>query len=284
MDEFPRVRRIHRARARIARPRTHRRRGAGPHWHPGVLSVALDAYDRIAEPAIVIGHSMGGLLAQKIAAARSPLAAVLLAPVPPGVLWPRPRALPHLVPIMPRILAGKAFLPSARTMREVPLNTLPAAEQEELIPRLVRDLGRVFRELCIRRRVDEGEGSRRDLSGAVRQCRRGSERGAVDFPAHREALRRRAAGPSGQAALDHRPIRVRRRGTARPGVVAAQGTTPPQVAPADQALDSEVTGPPAGSTTCRAGNAVTSAWTPRSPARNGREQFFAGSPGPGSVP
>jgi hypothetical protein len=31
-------------------------------------------------------------------------------------------------------------------MREAPLNTLPAAEQDELIPRLVRDSGRVFRE------------------------------------------------------------------------------------------------------------------------------------------
>lgn len=113
------------------------------------FAVALDAYDRIGEPAIVIGHSMGGLLAQKIAATRSPLAAVLLAPVPPGVLWPRPRALPHLVPLMPSILAGRAFLPSARTMREVPLNTLPTAEQEELIPRLVRDSGRVFREICM---------------------------------------------------------------------------------------------------------------------------------------
>ena len=113
------------------------------------FAVALDAYDRIGEPAIVIGHSMGGLLAQKIAAARSPRAAVLLAPVPPGVLWPRRRPLPHLIPVMPRILAGKPFLPSARTMREVPLNTLPAAEQEELIPRLVRDSGRVFREMSM---------------------------------------------------------------------------------------------------------------------------------------
>ena len=60
------------------------------------FAVALDAYDGIAKPAVVLGHSMGGLLAQKIAAARSPLAAVLLASVPPGVLWRRRRALPHL--------------------------------------------------------------------------------------------------------------------------------------------------------------------------------------------
>ena len=113
------------------------------------FAVALDAYDRIGERAIVIGHSMGGLLTQKIAAARDPLAAVLLAPVPPGVSWPRLRPLPHLFAIMPKILAGKPFLPSARTMREVPLSTLPIAEQEALRPRLVRDSGRVFREMSM---------------------------------------------------------------------------------------------------------------------------------------
>ncbi|HEX7825948.1 MAG TPA: alpha/beta fold hydrolase [Mycobacterium sp.] len=113
------------------------------------FEVALDAYDRIGEPAIVIGHSMGGLLTQKIAAAREPRAAVLLASIPPGILWPQLRSLPHLFSVLPRVLAGRPFLPSARTMREVPLNTLPAAEQESLIPELVRDSGRVFREMSM---------------------------------------------------------------------------------------------------------------------------------------
>jgi pimeloyl-ACP methyl ester carboxylesterase len=113
------------------------------------FAVALDTYDRLGEPAVVIGHSMGGLLAQQLAAARTPRAAVLLASVPPGVLWPRLRSVPHLFPIMPKIVAGQPFLPSARTMREVPLSTLPDAEREELIPQLVRDSGRVFRELSV---------------------------------------------------------------------------------------------------------------------------------------
>lgn len=113
------------------------------------FAVALDAYDRIGGPAIVIGHSFGGLLAQKIGAARDPLAVVLLASVPPGVLWPRLGPSPHLLPIMPKVLAGKPFLPSARTMRDVPLSTLPTAEQDALIPRLVRDSGRVFREMSM---------------------------------------------------------------------------------------------------------------------------------------
>lgn len=113
------------------------------------FAVALAAYDAIGEPAIVIGHSMGGLLAQRIAEERTPRAVVLVASIPPGVLWPQLRPLPHLARVLPRVLAAKPFLPSARTMREVPLNTLPKAEQDDLVPRLVRDSGRMFREMSM---------------------------------------------------------------------------------------------------------------------------------------
>jgi len=113
------------------------------------FQVVLEAYDRIGGSPIVIGHSMGGLLAQKLAAARRPAAAVLLASVPPGVLWTQPAATPHLLPLLPSILAGKPFLPSPKTMREVPLSTLPRAEQDELIGELVRDSGRIFREMSL---------------------------------------------------------------------------------------------------------------------------------------
>lgn len=112
-----------------------------------MVDAALAAYDAIGEPAVVVGHSMGGLLAQKVAAARQPLAVVLLASVPPGTLWPQVRSLPRFRRSMPSVAAGRPFLPSPDVMRAVPLCTLPAAEQDRLIPEFVRDSGRVFREM-----------------------------------------------------------------------------------------------------------------------------------------
>lgn len=112
-------------------------------------AVALAAYDALGERAIVIGHSLGGLLGQKVAAARDPAALVLLASIPPGALVPQAKVLRHLVPLLPDILRGRPFLPSESTIRQVPLSTLPRAEQDLLLPRLVRDSGRVFREMSL---------------------------------------------------------------------------------------------------------------------------------------
>ncbi len=114
------------------------------------VDIALRAYGQIGEPAIVIGHSFGGFVAQKVAAARNCLALVMLASVPPGVLWPQLRSTPHLFPVLPAILAGRPFRPSAATMHAVPLNTSPrGGAGRALIPRLVRDSGRVFRAMSL---------------------------------------------------------------------------------------------------------------------------------------
>lgn len=45
---------------------------------------------------------------------RDPSDDAVLAPVPPGVLRPRLRSVPHLLPILPRVLAAEPFLPSPR--------------------------------------------------------------------------------------------------------------------------------------------------------------------------
>lgn len=154
------------------------------------VEVALRAYDEIGEPAIVIGHSFGGLVAQKVASARDCIALVLLAAVPPGVLWPQLRSLPHLFPVLPAILAGRPFRPSAATMRAVPLNTLPEEEREMLITKLVRDSGRVFRTMSLGlpiMRVDPAE-----VTCPVLCASAGADRNVAPWMSRRLAARYRA--------------------------------------------------------------------------------------------
>ncbi len=113
------------------------------------IAAALAAYDELDETPIVIGHSIGGLVAQHVAAAREPRALVLLAPVPPGVLWPQLRSLPHLFPIMGSLIKGRPVKPSEKTFRAVPLSGLPAAEQQEVIAGFVPDSAHVFRSMSL---------------------------------------------------------------------------------------------------------------------------------------
>ncbi|WP_167759564.1 alpha/beta hydrolase [Mycobacterium sp. PS03-16] len=154
------------------------------------FQVALEAYDRLGGSPVVIGHSMGGLLTQRIAAARRPAAAVLLASIPPGVLWPQPTALPHLAPLLPAVLGGKPFKPSDRTMREVPLSTLPAAEQDALIPLLARDSGRVFREMSLGARSTKVTAA--DITCPVLCVSAGADRNVAQWISRRIAKRYRA--------------------------------------------------------------------------------------------
>jgi len=113
------------------------------------LETLMELRAEFRVPPIVIGHSMGGLLAQQVAAATSCSALVLLASVPPGVLWAQPCALPHLARLLPRILSGRPVLPPTRTLKAVVFNDLPAAEAEALCPQIVADSGRMFRSLIL---------------------------------------------------------------------------------------------------------------------------------------
>lgn len=114
-----------------------------------LLDALLALREAMPAPPIVIGHSMGGLLGQQLAATSPCAALVCVASAPPGVLWAQPRALPHLARLLPAILAGRPLLPSERTLRAVVFNDLSEGEQRDLIPELVPDSGRAFRSLIL---------------------------------------------------------------------------------------------------------------------------------------
>src|SRR6478735_9311427 len=71
------------------------------------VDVALRAYDAIGEPAVVIGHSFGGFVAQKVAAARDCVPLTTLASVSSGALWPQLRSITPLLPVGAKFRAGR---------------------------------------------------------------------------------------------------------------------------------------------------------------------------------
>jgi pimeloyl-ACP methyl ester carboxylesterase len=107
----------------------------------------LKAIDALGEAPIIVGHSLGGLIAQKIAELGRCRAAVLLAPAPSGMLTAQRVALPAFLTMMPKILTGRPLLPGANACATITLNRMPKAERPRIHGSLVHESGKVFREM-----------------------------------------------------------------------------------------------------------------------------------------
>lgn len=113
------------------------------------LTALRKTSDGLGEPAVIVGHSMGGLLAQQLAATAPCRALVLVASAPPWMLTAQLRALPHLLPMMPTILAGRPLEPPPETLRQLALHDLAAAEQARLLPTFGAESGRAYRAMIL---------------------------------------------------------------------------------------------------------------------------------------
>lgn len=112
------------------------------------LAALGEVHARLDRPPIVMGHSMGGLLGQMLAATSDCAALVLLSSTPPGLIPLRRSMFSYGLPLVPRILAGRPFRPNRESLRAVTLSGLARAEQDEILADFSAESGRAFRTIA----------------------------------------------------------------------------------------------------------------------------------------
>lgn len=121
----------------------------------GRTSIAAYCHDaaeaaRALDRPIVIGHSLGGLVALLLAARNLVRAAVLVAPAPPrGITVLSARLLARMPRYLPALLLSRPFLPRAGDLDALVLNRVPAGDRDAIRPRFVPDSGRAARQAAL---------------------------------------------------------------------------------------------------------------------------------------
>jgi len=102
---------------------------------------------QLPHPLLLIGHSLGGILALKAAEQNVCEALVLLAPVPPRGILPLvgPRQLPPQLAQLTTVLTGGTFYPSLRQATAMFMGRIPAARRWDLYRRYTPDSGLALR-------------------------------------------------------------------------------------------------------------------------------------------
>lgn len=110
---------------------------------------ALSVAREMGRPA-VIGHSMGGLIAQKLAEEDAVSAAVLICSAPPRWITALSgRLLSHMLKYTPELLFARPIVAGRADADALFLNHVPLAERESIFQRLEPESGRVARELAL---------------------------------------------------------------------------------------------------------------------------------------
>ena len=128
---------------------------AAPDDAMGRHSIAAYAYDaseaaRTMDRPIVIGHSLGGLVAQMLLSRNLARAAVLVASAPPrGITVLGAQLLLRMPRYLPALALNRPFRPTDADLDALVLNRVPLAERPAIRQRLVADSGRAARQAAI---------------------------------------------------------------------------------------------------------------------------------------
>ena len=108
---------------------------------------ALEAASALGAP-VVLGHSMGGLIAQKVAEAGAVRAAALLCAAPPRwILATSPTLIGRQLKYLPEILGSCPINPDRSDADWLMFNCTPVAEADAIFERLVPESGMAARDI-----------------------------------------------------------------------------------------------------------------------------------------
>jgi pimeloyl-ACP methyl ester carboxylesterase len=103
----------------------------------------------IGRPAVV-GHSMGGLLAQCLAERDVVQSATLITPAPPrGIILFSPKLAVKQIKYLPALLLNRPIVVDPEELREIAMNCAPPEIQARALAQLVPESGRAMRELSL---------------------------------------------------------------------------------------------------------------------------------------
>ena len=109
------------------------------------LAAMTAAHSALDRPPIVIGHSLGGLIAQHVAAIMPCAGLVLVSSAAPWRTGTTRHALPYAFSYVLPVLSGGPIRANPRAALELVLHDLPPAEQRELAPIFAFESGRAYR-------------------------------------------------------------------------------------------------------------------------------------------
>ena len=98
-------------------------------------------------PPVIVGHSMGGLLGQQLAASGPCAALVCLATAPSGPVMPQIRSLVDLIPMLPPFLLGTPFRPTLSAFSHMGAQDVPAYEQRQIFDTIGYESVRAYRSM-----------------------------------------------------------------------------------------------------------------------------------------